>query len=103
MSGHERERMRGQRGQTNQKTGIPEDDILRRREWSNAPSIAARSSRMRTENSDRDGSINCHKIRKECVAGALGREEMESGRPECFTELAKGEKIENAVAGRNLG
>ena len=103
MSRLKRVRMRGQKYQSEDR--IPEalEDVLKRREWSNAPSIVERSTRMRTENSDRGGAVNCHKSRKGCVAGGVGREEMESGRPGCFAELATGEKTESTVAGRDLG
>lgn len=104
-----RVRTRGQRGHTSQKTGIPEHwkrilllknlNVLRKREQSNAPSIVERSSRLRTKNNDSGGAVNCHKSRKECAAGGMGREEMESGRPGCFAELAKGQKPAQQLEG----
>lgn len=60
-----RVRTGGQRGHTNQKTEIPEaleGSILRRREWSDATSIVERSSRIRTEDGQRQ---HCSPSRKQ--------------------------------------
>lgn len=52
---------------------------------------------MRTENNDRDSSINPHKAEKECVEVKVGREKTANEAKKCFTKLAEG-RIERTVA-----